>query len=58
MQKIGVKSGYLQKLHSNETQFFAPASILVLTIKNPAPVIKTIYRNEKTNCFKSIYSFR
>ena len=33
MQKIGVKSNYKQKLHPNEVQFFASASMQVLAIK-------------------------
>ena len=33
MQKIVVKSSYMQKLHANEVQFFASASIQVLTMK-------------------------
>ena len=58
MQKIGVKSGYMQKLDSNEAQFFAPASIQILTIKKFYTCDKNHYRNEKTNCFKSICSYR
>ena len=57
MQKIGVKSGYMQKLHSIYTQFFKSASVQVLKIKNSTYVIKTIIETT-TILFKSLSSFR
>ena len=44
MQKIVVKSNYMQKLHANEVQFFSSASIQVLTMKK----IYTCYENIET----------
>ena len=58
MQNISVKSGYMQKLDSNEAQFFAPALIQILTRKKIYTCDKYHYRNEETNCFKSICSYR
>ena len=47
MQKIVVESNYMQKLHPNEVQFFASASIQVLTIKKFYTCDETIIETRK-----------
>ena len=47
MQKIGVKSNYMQKLHPNEMQFFASALMQVLTIKKFYTCDETIIETRK-----------
>ena len=47
MQKIGVKSNYMQKLHPNEVQFFASALMQVLTIKKFYTCDETIIETRK-----------
>ena len=47
MQKIVVKSNYMQKLHPNEVQFFASASMQVLTIKKFYTCDESIIKTRK-----------
>ena len=46
MQKVGVKRNYMQKLHSNDTQFFLSALIQVLIIEISTHVIKPLKKRE------------
>ena len=57
MQKTGVKSGYMQKLHSSYTQFFESVSVQLLKVKNSTYVIKTFIET-KAILFQSLSSFR